>query len=375
MGLTKQKLGRYIERVEHRNSALKYGIDDVRGVTLSKEIKPTKADVSGRSFNRFQIVKPRDFILNRRTHGIKIGLGFNNTDQTFIVTEDYVVFRSANEAVLMPEYLDMFIKRPEFDRYANFDAWGSATVFFNWEEICDVPIIVPPQTVQQKYVDVYNAMLTNQSHYESGLEDLKLTCDAYLDELRRDLPHTAIGDYLELCEERNDGLIYGVDSVKGVSIEKRFIETKADMLGVSLKPYYLVEPNSFAYVTVTSRNGEKISLAHNGSDDTYICSSSYVVFRVRKNDKLIPSYLLIFFSRSEFDRYTRFHSWGSARETFGWEDMKEVTIPIPDISVQKSIVDLYQAYLMRREINEKMKVQIKDLCPILIKGSIEEPSA
>jgi len=147
------------------------------------------------------------------------------------------------------------------------------------------------------------------------------------------------------------------------------------MGGVSLKPYLLVEPDAFAFVTVTSRNSEKISLAHNASDDTYICSSSYVVFRVGKKEKLIPSYLRIFFSRSEFDRYTRFHSWGSARETFGWDDMRKVKIPIPDIRIQQSIVNIYNAYITRREINEKMKAQIKDICPILIKGSLENAAS
>lgn len=163
--------------------------------------------------------------------------------------------------------------------------------------------------------------------------------------------------------------------MKGISIEKRFIETKADMVGVSLRPYYLVNPDAFAYVTVTSRNGEKISLAHNNSDDTYICSSSYVVFKSKDTEKLIPSYLRIFFSRPEFDRYARFHSWGSARETFNWDDMCEVKIPIPDIGVQRSIVNIYNAYIERRDINDKMKAQIKDICPILIKGSLEEASA
>ncbi len=86
----------------------------------------------------------------------------------------------------------------------------------------------------------------------------------------------------------------------------------------------------------------------------------------------MPSYLRIFFNRSEFDRYTRFHSWGSARETFDWIDMCDVKIPIPDIKIQKSIVEIYNAYLMRRDINEKLKLQIKDLCPVLIKGSIKE---
>ena len=97
MGLTKEKLGTYIERVERRNDELKFGADDVRGVSNSKEIRPTKADISERSFVRFQIVEPNEFVFNRRTTrmGEKIGLGYNNIGRTFIVTEDYVVFRVA----------------------------------------------------------------------------------------------------------------------------------------------------------------------------------------------------------------------------------------------------------------------------------------
>ena len=80
---------------------------------------------------------------------------------------------------------------------------------------------------------------------------------------------------------------------------------------------------------------------------------------------------MLFLSRSEFDRYARFHSWGSVRETFVFDDMRDVEIPIPDISVQKAISDIYTVYIDRKRINERMKAQIKDLCPILIKGSIE----
>ncbi|MDR2301892.1 MAG: hypothetical protein LBF38_07635 [Deltaproteobacteria bacterium] len=147
------------------------------------------------------------------------------------------------------------------------------------------------------------------------------------------------------------------------------------MEGVSPKPYYLVNPDAFAYVTVTSRNGEKISLAHNGSDDTYVRSSSYVAFEVGDKEKLIPSHSRIFFNRPDFDRFARFDSWGSARETFNREDTREVKIPIPDITVQRSIVDIYNAYIERRGIDERPKARMKDICPIPIKGSPEEAGA
>ena len=159
MGLIKCKLGRFIERVERRNYDLQYGIDDVRGISNTKQIQPTKADISNRSFDRFQIVERNEFVFNRRTTrmGEKIGLGYNNIDEVFIVTEDYVVFRVLDESVLMPAYLNIFFRRPEFDRYARWDSWGSATEFFNWEEMCEVPIQVPDIDIQQRFVSVYRA--------------------------------------------------------------------------------------------------------------------------------------------------------------------------------------------------------------------------
>ena len=144
------------------------------------------------------------------------------------------------------------------------------------------------------------------------------------------------------------------------------------MAGVSLKPYKIVAPNNFAYVTVTSRNGEKITLALNNSSNTYIVSSSYLVFKVLDAKRLSPDYLFAYFTQPEFDRYARYHSWGSARETFDWDEMCNVQIPIPKLEVQQYIVNILKVLNTRKEINEKLKSQIKDICPILIKGSIEE---
>jgi type I restriction enzyme S subunit len=149
------------------------------------------------------------------------------------------------------------------------------------------------------------------------------------------------------------------------------ITTKANMDGVSLNNYKIVPPGAIAYVADTSRRGDKMSLGLNRTEETLLVSSISTVFSSDK-DVLLPEYLMMFFSRNEFDRYTRFHSWGSARETFDWDEMCNVKIPIPDIKIQQYIVNIYTVYQLRREINEQLKAQIKDLCPILIKGSLEE---
>lgn len=236
--------------------------------------------------------------------------------------------------------------------------------------MCNLTINLPPYPVQQKYVDIYNAMLANQQSYEHGLADLKLVCDAYIENLGKKTVPEKIGRYLIPCDDRNEiGL--SVDFVRGLSVSKQVITTKANMNGVSLSNYKLFPPKAIAYVSDTSRRGDKMSLGFNDSENTYLVSSISTVFKTNE-EHLLPEYLMLFFCRDEFDRYARFHSWGSARETFDWDEMCCVEIPVPDIKIQQDIVDIFKAYNARKEIAEKLKAQIQNICPILIKGSIEE---
>lgn len=143
------------------------------------------------------------------------------------------------------------------------------------------------------------------------------------------------------------------------------------MDGVSLNNYKVVETEMIAFISDTSRRADKMSLALNQSKEPYLVSSISTVIQT-DNSRLLSKYLYLFFCRTEFDRYARFHSWGSARETFNLDDMNEIKIPIPTIDIQQAIVGIHEAYTIRRNINEQLKTQIKDICPILIKGSIEE---
>lgn len=372
MALTKYNIGQLIEPIVENNSNNVFGQKDVRGMTITKQIIPTKADVSNTDLSKFLIINPGDFVFNPRTHGKHIGFGYNDTGESFIISWNNIGFRIKEEMkeVILSEYLFLHFNRDEWDREACYRSWGSSTEVFSYEALCEMELELPDLATQQKYVDVYKAMVENQRNYEHGLEDLKITFEGYMDELRKEHPHESIQEYIELVETKNDDLEYGINDVMGVSIEKKFIPTKADMMDVNLKPYYVVKPNEFAYVTVTSRNGGKISLALNESKNNYICSSSYVVFKSKDETKLLPQYLMLYFSRKEFDRYSRFCSWGSARETFEWGEMCDVKIPIPDIKIQKAIAEIYTSYITRKELNEKLKAQIKEICPVLIRGSL-----
>ena len=176
---------------------------------------------------------------------------------------------------------------------------------------------------------------------------------------------------IEYCDERNIDNQYGLADIKGISTGKEFIETKANMDGVMLDSYNIISKNQFAYVADTSRRGDKIALAYNTEERNFLVSSIYTIFRITHPEILDSDYLFMFFNRPEFDRYARYHSWGSAREVFTYEDMCDVQIPLPSLEVQQNIVNMYKCYTERRRIAAELKEKIKAVCPILIKGSLE----
>lgn len=374
MELSRYKLGELIELVNEKNTDGKYDESYVRGVNNRKKLMPTKVNLIGRNLNKFQIVHPGLFVFNHRTsrNGSKFSIAYNDEKKTIICTEDYVVFRVRDNCknILNREWLYIFFNRPEFDRFVITNSWGSSTEFYNWENICDISIDLPPLAIQQKYVNVYNAMVANQRAYERGLEDLKLTCDAYIEDLRRRIPCEAIGPYIERHDVRNGP--NGTKNVMGVSTTKEFREPTSKVNRNDLANYKVVKPRQISFVQ-TTHNEKVFCNALNTTDEDIVVTSVNEVFSTNEN-KLLPEYLVMFFNRTEFDRYARYHSWGSARETFTWDDLVKVQIPIADMEVQRSIVDIYTVYKKRKAINEKLKAQIKAICPILIKGSIEEGS-
>ena len=370
MPLIKCKLGELIEPVDERNSD---GLRNFYGVNIDKEFMPTVADTSTLNEKKYKVVRKNRFVFSGMQTGRDecIRLAFHRDAEPIIVSPAYVTFEVTATDKILPEYFFMVFRSKEKDRLGWFLSDSSVRANLEWKTFCEIEINLPPLSVQKKFVAVYNALLENKKVYERGLDDLKLVCDGYIENLRRNMPAQKLGNYIELSDERNADNFYTVDDVRGISIDKKFIPTKADMEGVSLKNYFLVKSEAFAFVPVTSRNGGKISIALNDSEKNFICSTSYVVFSTDA-EKLLPQYLMLFFNRSEFDRYARFHSWGSAREVFTWKDLCEVEIPIPDIKIQRSIAAIYEVLRTRKKILERLKAQIKNICPILIKGSLDE---
>lgn len=160
-----------------------------------------------------------------------------------------------------------------------------------------------------------------------------------------------LGDFIQPVDERNKEL--KVDYLLGVSISKQFIPSIANIVGTDLSNYKIVRTGQFAYGPVTSRNGEKISIALLRDKDCII-SSSYTVFEVTDNERLDPEYLMLWFRRPEFDRYTRYMSHGSVREIFDWDELCKVELPVPSIEKQRGIVKAYNTITDRIELKRKI---------------------
>lgn len=171
-----------------------------------------------------------------------------------------------------------------------------------------------------------------------------------------------LGDYIEKSEIRNSDGKLNQDDVCGISIEKKIIPTKANLDGVDVSAYKVFQPDEFCFVTVTSRNGNKITLAMNDTDKSYLVSTIYVVFRIKDTSKLLPTYLYLYLSRPEFDRYSRTHSWGSAREYFWYADMCDVKIPLPSLEEQEKCVECWEALREIKEQNESIATPLMQVC-------------
>lgn len=374
MGLTKYKLGELIEPTDERNYSGKYSLDSVKGISTEKAFIDTKANMDGVSLDSYKVVNSGEFayVPDTSRRGDKIALAFNNYSESVLISSIYTTFKISHTDLLLPEFLFMFFNRPEFDRYSRFNSWGSARETFSWEDFCDIDITLPDLPQQRKYVNVNLSLQNNLAAYQSKVEELKMVCDGYLDQLKKTCEKVRIREYIEQCDERNSEGLYTLNNLAGISTEKKFIETKADMMGVSLNSYKVVNKNVFAYVPDTSRRGDKMAIALNTDDKPLLISSIYTTFRSKDDEVLHPEYLFMYFNRPEFDRYARFNSWGSAREVFTMDDMNDVYIPIPDITVQRQIVNIHRCYIERQRIAAQLKEQLNNLCPILIKGSLEE---
>lgn len=367
LSVPRVKLGDFIIRSTVNNKDLRYGVDLIRGVSNEGMFTSPKGSTLDINLAPYKIVNNGAFVYNPSR--LNIGSLAYRTEGLCIVSHLYIVFYLNEEGKkrINPEYLFMYFRRDEFYREVTFRNFGSQRPEFNFNDMSDLEIPLPDIAIQQKYVDIYKAMVANQQSYERGLEDLKLVCDGYIEDLRRKMPCERIKPYIRAVNEKNEN--NAISLFQGVNVDHVFTEPKR--VAENAESGSIVRTGQFAFNKVMKSHNTKLPFALREGPDCVV-SNSYQVFEISNTEKLLPKYLLLWMNRSETQRFAGFISFGTTRDIFSFDDLGEVAIPIPSIPIQQSIVNIFTAYQKRTEINVQLKEQIKNICPILIKGALEE---
>ena len=364
MGLKKYKLGELItqrrEKYDGKETLCSWG------VSRDGFIRPKQEDADTSIYNVFY---RNDFVFNPARMELN-SIALNSFYDKAICSSLYEIFYVTREDIVLPEYLNMFIKRDEFARKCWYEAIGSARNYFRVGDLSQFEIALPSIEQQRKYVDVYLALQNNLAAYQSKVEELKLVCDGYIDQLKVKIPKQKVGDLLETVDKRNSELTY--TDVQGININKTFFPTVANIDESNTRNYKIVENNQFAFSGMQTGRDMCIRIALNEESKPVIISPAYTVFRIKNDNVVLSHYIMLWFSRKQIDRYGWFASDGSIRSNLDLERFCEMEIPIPNISVQREIVNIHKCYIERQRIAEALKEQLKNICPVLIRGSLLE---
>ena len=364
------KLGDYIEQSDGRNSQSLYGLDAIKGISTVKDFIETKANLDGVSLLSYKTVPPKyyAYVPDTSRRGDKMALGFNNSDETYLISSIYCVFYVKDTEALLPEYLYLIYNRPEFDRYARFNSWGSAREVFTWEDMQNFEIPLPTIEEQRRVVNVWKAFREIKEQNEAIAAPLMQVCQSYIQELKHKYPLEEIGPYIHRIDDRNSD--NRIKEVRSVSVYKELNETNAKVNKNELNNYKIVREGQISFVQTTG-NEKCLCAAVNHLGFPIVVTSVNEVFSVDEK-YLLADYLHLYFRRKETDRYARYHSWGSARETFTWNDMQRFKIPLPPIEVQQAIVNIYNCANEAKQIAVKADHMSREVCPALIQHVIHQ---
>jgi len=363
-----KRLGDYIQKVNNRNKDLE--VSNLLGVNIFKNFMPSVANQSGLDLTKYKVIQKGQFATNlmhvNRDEVLPVALYTDN--EPALVSPAYITFEVIDEGELLPEYLMMEFQRPEFDRKAWTFCDSSVRGGLEWGRLCDmvIPDIVIDE--QRKYVALYKGLLTNQKVYESSLEDLQLICNSFMDTLKnKNLK--PIGKLVGLVDNRNtEGHIL---NLLGINVDKVFMPSKAKTTKANLVKYKVIHKGEFAYSAMQVGRDETVRVVLYTFDEPAIISPAYHVFKVNDEREILPEFLMLWFYRPEFNRYGWFISDSSVRASLEWERFQDIEVPVPEIEIQKAIVTVYHTLETRKRISEQLKDSIKPLCPVLMKGVVE----
>lgn len=366
---TNIRLGDYIVRSTANNNNLIYGEELIEGVTSKGMFDKPKGNTMGVDLKPYKIVNNGAFVYNPSR--LNLGSIAYRADGLCIVSHLYIIFYLSEEGkkIINPDWLFMYFRRDEFYREVTFRNFGSQRPEFNFNDMSDIIIPLPDIATQQKYVDIYKAMVANQQSYESGLEDLKLVCDGYINGLDNN-DYKILKNYIERNIVRNEDGKFSKLEVKGFNNDGEFIKPKRLFSG-DVTTFKVIKKDYFVYNSRVNSTIKKLSIALNEGDEL-IVTPAYESFYVSRPEELDPFYLYMLLQRDKFAKKVLFNSFGSATLFFSFDALEQIKIPVPSIETQRAIANIYRTYKSRCFINESIRSQIKSICSVLIKGSLEE---
>ena len=360
------RLGDYISQRRENNSSLKYGVDLIEGVNSDGEFQPTKAITDNINLKPYKVVRHGDIVYNPSR--LNIGSLAYRTGGMCIVSHLYQVFhiKEKYQSILSAEYLTLYLRRSEFYRYVDYDNFASQRAEYNLRKLGELLIPLPSPTEQQKVVNAWRAFREIKEQNEAKAAPLMQLCQSYIQELKHKYPMQEIGPYIHRIDERNTD--NKIKEVRSVSVSKNFNATNAKVDKNNLSNYKIVRENQISFVQTTG-NEKCLCAAINHLGFPIVVTSVNEVFETDEK-YLLADYLHLIFRRTETDRYARFNSWGSARETFTWEDMTRFAIPLPPIEVQQAIVNIYKCANEAKQIAEQADRLSREVCPALLQHVI-----
>ena len=360
------RLGDYISQRRENNSSLKYGVDLIEGVNSDGEFQPTKAITDNINLKPYKVVRHGDIVYNPSR--LNIGSLAYRTGGMCIVSHLYQVFyiKEKYQSILSAEFLTLYLRRSEFYRYVDYDNFASQRAEYNLRKLGELLIPLPSPAEQQKAVNVWRAFREIKVQNEAKAAPLMQLCQSYIQKLKHKYPMQEIGPYIHRIDERNTD--NKIKEVRSVSVTKNFNVTNAKVDKNNLSNYKIVRENQISFVQTTG-NEKCLCAAINHLGFPIVVTSVNEVFETDEK-YLLADYLHLIFRRTETDRYARFNSWGSARETFTWEDMTRFAIPLPSIEVQQAIVNIYKCANEAKRIAEEADRLSREVCPALLQHII-----
>lgn len=356
------RLGDYIE--QRREKYDNFSTLPICGVSREDFVPPKQEATNTSIYNVFY---KNDFVFNPARMELN-SICLNKDYEKAICSSLYEIFYIKNQDVLLPEFLNLFIKREEFARFCSYDAIGSARNYFRVANMSDIRIPLPSISIQRELVNTYNSLKSLAEDNEALIAPLTQACEALVVDCKRKYDEMELGEYIEEIEEKNiKGLNY---QFCGINKDKVFMPTVADTNKLDNTKYKLVRKGTFVFSGMQTGRDVCIRIALQTDETPKLVSPAYTTFVVNDISKVLPQYLFMQFNRFEMDRYGWFLSDGSIRSNLDWCRFCEIKIPLPPPDVQQSIVNLYHCIEEAKRIAAEAREQMRTLCPALIQKAI-----